>query len=653
MGDALARRGFPPRAAALVLAVAGPLLLAHTPLPQTGFYKDLLALLAWGLALATGLGGAGRSPVPSGAADAIALRGLLAVPLLLVGAAWGAVLLSAGLPGRAAADTVMLLAAVAVFLALRRGGVQAATLLFAALAGAALLNACVALLQISPLAPAGAAPGGRAGGWVRQSNVLALLMVQGAVALWAVQALRGGLRHAAVLPLGLLLMAGLAASGSRTGLLASGMLLLWGLADRRLAGRSRLGLMLLPLALLGFWMLRLHLTEAGGASGVRTDLGSPRWALWQDAWALIRAQPLLGVGWNNFNFAWTLSPGLPAHGHAYTHAHNLPLQLAVELGLPLTLLLLVLPLPALFAAWRGLRAARSAAVEPAQATVRTAALLLLASTALHSLSEFPLWHGHLLLLAAAWAGLAWPVPSQPVDRVPAPAGRSSLRLAGLALLVLAALGGWAQQPTQRLFDPAAGPLEARIESARQGWLSPEWGERLRATLAAPGQGGPEPFEAGAARRQLDARLLLAWAWAEAERGELERARSLVDRLHRLGGAPAESLARRCAARPTAERAPEAAGAAKVAPEAGGEAALGDQAPGRDAGPAAASASASANASASKLAAAPARALPPSSAQDAEPSLPGRDPRRAGLCDPPRTALDWRHFLPATPFAVRP
>ena len=52
-------------------------------------------------------------------------------------------------------------------------------------------------------------------------------------------------------------------------------------------------------------------------------------------WRLIRQQPWTGVGFGEFNLAWSLTP-FPGRPVAFfDHTHNLPLQLAVELGLPL------------------------------------------------------------------------------------------------------------------------------------------------------------------------------------------------------------------------------------------------------------------------------------------------------------------------------
>ena len=73
----------------------------------------------------------------------------------------------------------------------------------------------------------------------------------------------------------------------------------------------------------------------GGARLGEGDISSSRFGIWRNTLALIRAHPWLGVGFGEFNFAWTLTP-FPGRPVAFfDHTHNLPLQLAVELGLPL------------------------------------------------------------------------------------------------------------------------------------------------------------------------------------------------------------------------------------------------------------------------------------------------------------------------------
>ncbi|MDG4869776.1 O-antigen ligase family protein, partial [Guyparkeria sp. 1SP6A2] len=81
--------------------------------------------------------------------------------------------------------------------------------------------------------------------------------------------------------------------------------------------------------------------------------GSPsRLAILDNAWALTLANPWLGVGWGEFNFAWSLTPFPDRPVAFFDHTHNLPSQLAVELGLPWAGAVLLLMMGALWLCWR-------------------------------------------------------------------------------------------------------------------------------------------------------------------------------------------------------------------------------------------------------------------------------------------------------------
>ena len=95
-------------------------------------------------------------------------------------------------------------------------------------------------------------------------------------------------------------------------------------------------------------------TFGGAARLAEGDISSSRFGIWANTLALIRQQPWSGVGFGEFNLAWTLTP-FPGRPVAFfDHTHNLPLQLAVELGLPLAAAVMALLLWALV---RGLRRA--------------------------------------------------------------------------------------------------------------------------------------------------------------------------------------------------------------------------------------------------------------------------------------------------------
>jgi O-antigen ligase len=111
--------------------------------------------------------------------------------------------------------------------------------------------------------------------------------------------------------------------------------------DRRLARWIRVALVAAPVVYLAFWLLMAgwaHSTGHTFGGEVRlaeSDVSSSRWAIWSNTLQLIRENPWTGVGFGEFNFAWTLTPFPDRPVAFFDHSHNLPLQLLVELGIPL------------------------------------------------------------------------------------------------------------------------------------------------------------------------------------------------------------------------------------------------------------------------------------------------------------------------------
>ena len=275
---------------------------------------------------------------------------------------------------------------------------------------AAAVNAGFALLQYfdlaAPLDPwVNLPPTGQVFGNVRQRNLFATLCVMGLAALaWGVTGWRAVPNQGAseVRPLWLsrvgaaaaamLLGAGLALSCSRTGLLE--LVLLWLMLGvwRRLQAPSEA-----PAAtwqvlawgtatyVLAAWLLPL-LTGQEGSSFSRwgDSTGSGRRVIWANVWQLVLQKPWLGWGWGELGYAHfiTLFEG-PRFGEILDNAHNLPLHLAVTLGLPLAALVMALLAAAVYRAqpWRAPDAAQQLA------------WVVLAVISLHSLLEYPLWHG--------------------------------------------------------------------------------------------------------------------------------------------------------------------------------------------------------------------------------------------------------------------
>ena len=387
-----------PAILSLILAAALPPLLAVSQTPAATLHNQLLALATWGFALAAwawstpGWRAGLKSPA------AIALLLLLIAPLTSV--IWRSLPLSLGLSATAVIGAGLAVLMVAQGLSpLAR--LRAAEAFCWGLLAAGALTVVVCLVQVFfPAAADGlfiARSGvvGSAVGNLRQPNHLASLMMWASIAAVFVTERRG---WRWLLPLLLFAFVfTVVLSASRTGYLGIGMLALWGLVDRQLSRTARLSLLATPLMLgVSWWGMSMWSAESGhafrAASRMSEGAGSPsRLAILRDAWALIKANPWLGVGWGEFNFAWTLTP-FPTRPIAFfDHTHDLPAQLAVELGLPWAGAVLALLGWALWRAWRGACHAKD------DALLRRAALMIVLTIGLHSLLEYPLWYAYFLL----------------------------------------------------------------------------------------------------------------------------------------------------------------------------------------------------------------------------------------------------------------
>lgn len=404
---------------------------------------------------------------------------------------------------------------------------------------------------------------GRAVGHLRQPNLLATLLVWGGIVgavLWD----RRRLSDPAAAGLQCLLVLGVVLSGSRTGLLGLLLMALWGLTDRRLRPvvRGSLGLspvlgLLVTLALPR--LLAMVGTEAAGEtvaaataltrSSGSGDLSSSRFAIWRDTWTLIQAHPWTGVGWGQFNIAWTLTP-LPDRPTAlFDHAHNLPLHLMAELGIPGGLALFLALL-----AWIGVAFRRAwRAVDNRGVWARGASGLLLMGL-LHSQLEYPWWYATFLLPSAALLVLLT-LPGQG----PARGQRWGAVLAG-ALGAAAVLGSvWAYadyRVIHAIYAPGPGAASLADRMARgqtRTWFAAQAHYAVATqTPTFPGQAWPDALEralAEAPRVLLDARLMMAWADALRHRdapGDAERAQYLAARLAEFHPPAARRWLERCA-----------------------------------------------------------------------------------------------------------
>jgi hypothetical protein len=542
---------------AALLACVVPTMLAYNQPPSSTLLNQCVAVALWGgVVMTLPMRGAGRGLWASIAA----LLGALAIVGGEALASWAL----GALPMSLALQAVGLLAGAALLVAsganAARGpggpvafGALALGLLVAGLAGSA-----VALLQVfapqwtdgSWIAHSGLA--GRAVGNLRQPNHLCSLLLWAMVAAVALHELRW-LPRAALWAVATLMVWAVELTASRTGAVGLGLLLGWALLDRRLSRSARWLLAATPLLYaLAYgamaWYGRISAQTLGasarqlaeGAAAVESP--NSRMNIWHNTIDLIAAQPWAGVGFGEFNLAWSLSafPNRPIA--FFDHCHNLLLQLAVELGLPAAATVTVLLLLAL---WQGLLRARSATGDAA--VVASAGLMLVITVALHSLVEYPLWYAYFLLPAALAWGFVLGVPAAATAASPALPTAGRWGLAAGALMTLAGAASMLDyQQVVAIYAPAEGSasLAERIE---QGQRSPLFAHHAD-YAAATNPGSLASTALGFARAPhslLDTRLMMTWAERLADQGQVDHARWLAQRLREFRNADSQTFFAPC------------------------------------------------------------------------------------------------------------
>jgi O-antigen ligase len=550
-----------------IAAATAPSLLAYNVSPSPTFLNQALALALWGgfvIAAAPGSGRASRGAGPLLAALALLLAAVLW--------SWGPGALPMGL----ALSAVGLLLAAAVLVASGAGAharpdaAQAFGDFCLAWVVAGVLNVGIAAVQVfAPgwtdgdwLATSGIP--GRAVGNLRQPNHLSSLLLWSAIAVIALLELRRLSRGWAVALFAAMVFA-VVLTASRTGTVSVVLLALWGLADRRLARPTRGLLLAAPVVYavawfgMAEWAQLTHGAFGGAARLAESDVSGSRFGIWANTLALIRQHPWAGVGFGEFNFAWSLTafPGRPTA--FFDHTHNLPLHLAVELGLPLAALVLGLLLWALARA--ALAAWRDTTDTADTGTGRRCATVMVVMIGLHSLLEYPLWYSY-FLLPAAWA---WAFALGRPDGIPArgasPPARSFVA-AGAALALGAVLAVADYRSVAAIFSASSVPLAERIADGQRSMLFAHHADYAAATTAP--DDAPmdlQPFER-ATHYLLDTRLMMAWARALAQQGDLDAARTVAARLREFRNPGARDFFAPCAA---AGAASSPDGAASAAP----------------------------------------------------------------------------------------
>lgn len=542
--------------AAAAAAIAAPALIAFNVPPSATFLNQAAALIGWGLwlsLLALKLPSPALAGRDRGAAALFAALALLAVSAL-ASSAWTGLPTTLSVPAAGMIAAALLTAAIAVALQRAGSGEQAFAAFCIALLAAGVASALIGLVQV--YLPAWAdgdwiavsSLGDRAVGNLRQPNHLCSLLLWAMIAtLWLSES--GRMPRPAASGALLLLLVGVVLTASRTGMLGAALLALWGIVDRRLSRGARLQLWLTPLAYALVYLVittiaHQHNAVFGGEVQLqKSDISSSRFGIWSNTLALIAAHPWAGVGFGEFNFAWSLNafPGRPTA--FFDHTHNLPLQLAVELGLPMATLVIVLLLAALWRAWR-----LALDGDPGDMAARRAALVMVLMISLHSLLEYPLWYAYFLLPAVFAFGIALggaaPCPAD--SAAGAPVQGSAWLLAALAVLLAGVASLHDFRRVVVIFAPPldATPLSERIAEGRRSWFFGHHADYAAATTAEHPSTEMASF-VRAPHYLLDTRIMIAWATALDESGQTDKARHLAARLREFRNPLAEDFFAAC------------------------------------------------------------------------------------------------------------
>ena len=555
--------------------VAPTLIAAHTA-PSVTFYNQALAVLGWGLfvaALSALTSPVGISKKGWAAGSLAAVLAISATEAFGSAFIWGDLAGGLGLMGGFMSLAGMLVLWSGWRSGLSRERESVLTVFFGALTLSGVLGMVLALIQAfhpawaDGMFIAESTMVGRAVGNLRQPNHFSTLLVWaccGAAWLGASKRLPEWLSAGLIA----LFIGGVVLTASRTGMVGMVFLSLWGLLDKSLPRKLRATLIgalaIYGLFWGGMWLWSHSDKTVAFAANARlhdhSDISSSRFKIWANVLELIRQNPWSGVGYGEFNVAWTLTPFPTRPVAFFDHTHNLPLQWAVEFGVPLALLLSALSL----AAFWGLMASAKACSGGAKSMTMTvgACSVIVAIAAFHSLVEYPLWYSYFLLPTMfAWGMGLSASSSTPLD---APASPTRTEHAGhkqpvflVAGLLMAAMSVWCAvdyQAAANIYAPrkGAGPLEQRISFGKK---MPWWGHQADYADVTVGD-DEDPSQAPAAFKRtlhnlMDARLMVSYAKSLAEHGEVDKARYVVQRLKEFRNPIGDTFMAACKTPPAA------------------------------------------------------------------------------------------------------
>ena len=297
-----------------------------------------------------------------------------------------------------------------------------------------------------------------------QANTLALTLCFAVASVWYLYT-QDKIKPVYALLLAVLLLWGLALTQSRIAWIILPLFFILFISESRNGNRIRLMALTLCMALfIGFVLFApVFLQLAGGlADSVenRATQTGVRLVLWQQALAMSRSHPWLGVGWFQFGANQVMNATQFQATEYSDYAHNIVLNFAAETGWPYTLLLMGGCLYWIY---------HCCVRRWASPEVRYISFIFIA-VAVHSMVEFPLWYAFFLLPFGLMVGALH------TDRLGSELVRPAR--AGLLLLVAATLAAmaWIQIDYTRMssgFD-AIAKIQAGDKRYLPNIQKPKW-----------------------------------------------------------------------------------------------------------------------------------------------------------------------------------
>jgi O-antigen ligase len=535
---------------AALLACCVPTLLAYQRLPSASALAQCLAVALWGIVAAMSF----KSILEPRKffLEVAPLIGALMILAIAALSSWG----FGSLPLSLALQAIGILAGAMVMVISGAGATRSpdGPAMFGALAiallAAGLASCAVAMIQV--YAPgwtddkwiAGAA-NGVATGNMRQPNHLSFVMLLAIVAAVALHELRLLTRiglWAAALPLVWVIEL----TRSRNGALCLLIFLFWSLLDKGISKVVRLLLAATPViyaSAFGATELAKKIIPPMSSGGdlpatFALTIGEvdSRLTIWRNTVDMIAAQPWTGIGFGEFNIAWTLSP-FPIRGNQYfDNCHNLFLQLAVELGIPGAAAVILLLMVAL---WQAIQRARLANGD--RGLVARCGLIYVLLAGAYSMVEYPLWYPYFIFPVAMMWGITLGIPSIITEEI-STQQQSTFAVKSLAAfwgittgLLMSLAGAWSLLDYHLVssiyrLSPQSSELAARIQQGQTSILFAHQADYTAANTPGVSKSNVELGFSRATHMVLDSRMLLAWAKYLVTLGKEDQARWLLQRM---------------------------------------------------------------------------------------------------------------------------